>query len=42
MTWLIAAYMAIWIAMFIYTLSLDRKSRAMARELDRLRSRLND
>lgn len=42
MTWLIAAYMAIWIAIFIYALSLDRKSREMAREIDQLKSRLDD
>ena len=42
MTWLIAAYMTIWIAIFIYIFSLDRKQKAMARDLESLKSRLDN
>ncbi len=41
MTWMIAAYMTIWIAIFTYVFSLDRKQRAMTRELDQLKTKLN-
>ncbi len=40
MTWMIAAYAIIWIAIFIYVFSLDRKQRALASELDQLKSKL--
>jgi CcmD family protein len=41
LTWMIAAYMTIWIAIFFYVFSLDRKQRVMTRELDQLKNKLN-
>ncbi|MCK4776672.1 MAG: CcmD family protein [Candidatus Krumholzibacteria bacterium] len=38
MTWMIAAYTIIWTAIFIYVFGLDRKQRALASELDQLKS----
>jgi CcmD family protein len=40
MTWLIAAYTIVWIAIFIFIFSVDRKQRALAAELEQLKSRL--
>jgi CcmD family protein len=40
MTWMIAAYTIIWIAIFIYVFGLDRKQRALASELNQLKSKL--
>jgi CcmD family protein len=42
MTWLIIAYMTIWIALFIYVFGMDRKQKAMARDLDQLKNRLSE
>ena len=40
MTWMIAAYTIIWTAIFIYVFGLDRKQRALVRELNQLKSKL--
>jgi CcmD family protein len=40
MSWLIAAYTVIWIAIFIFVLSVDRKQRALTGDLDQLKSKL--
>ena len=40
MTWMIAAYAIIWTAIFTYVFGLDRKQRALASELDQLKSKL--
>jgi CcmD family protein len=42
MTWLIVAYAIVWIAIFIYLFTLDRKQKALASELEHLRSKLGD
>jgi CcmD family protein len=41
MTWLIVAYMTIWIAIFIYVFNVDRKQKAMASDLEQLKNRLS-
>jgi len=40
MTWLIAAYSIIWIAIFLYVFGLDRKQRALSAEVESLRAKL--
>ena len=40
MTWLFAAFAVVWIAIFLYLLSLDRKQRAIASEIAALEARL--
>lgn len=40
MTWLFAAFAAVWIVFFGYALSLDRKQRAIERELAALSKKL--
>jgi CcmD family protein len=42
MTWLIAAYSIIWIAIFIYAFGLDRKQKALTAELQQLKSKLDN
>jgi CcmD family protein len=42
MTWLIAAYGVIWIAIFMYVFGLDRKQKALTAELQQLRSKLDN
>jgi CcmD family protein len=42
MTWMIVAYMTIWTAIFIYVLSIDRKQKTLARELDQLKNSLDN
>lgn len=37
---LFAAYSIVWIAIFLYVLSLDRRARAVERDLEELRERL--
>ena len=41
MTWLFAAYTIIWIAIFGYIFSIDRKQRALAGEFDALKRKLD-
>lgn len=41
MTWLFAAYGIIWIAIFGYVFSLDRKQRALSAEIAALKSKLS-
>jgi len=40
MTWLIAAYSIIWIAIFVYAFNMDRRQKALASELQQLKSKL--
>lgn len=40
MTWLFAAYAVVWIALFLYIMSLDRRQRAVADEIQDLKSKL--
>lgn len=42
MTWLIAAYTIIWIAIFLFVFNVDRKQRALATELEQLKSKLGN
>jgi CcmD family protein len=42
MTWLIAAYTIIWIAIFVFVFNVDRKQRALATELEQLKSKLGN
>ena len=41
MTWLFAAYSVVWIAIFIYVFSLDRRQKALSNEVEALRSKLS-
>jgi CcmD family protein len=40
MGWVIAAFAAVWIAVFFYMVGLDRKQRALAAEIEDLRAKL--
>ena len=40
MTWMIAAYAIVWIALFIFLFSMDRKQKALAGELDQIKTKL--
>jgi len=40
MTWLIVAYAIVWIAIFVYVFGLDRKQKALAGELEHLKSKM--
>ncbi len=40
MTWLFAAFSAVWIVMFGYVFSLDRKQRSLRAEIEDLKSRV--
>lgn len=40
MTWLIVAYAVVWIAIFVYVFGLDRKQKALASELEHLKSKM--
>jgi len=40
MTWMIAAYMVIWIAIFVFVFNMDRRQKALAAELEQLKSKL--
>jgi len=40
MSWLFIAYGVVWIAIFLYVFTLDRKQRELSREFDALRSRI--
>jgi len=40
MGWVIAAFAAVWIAVFLYVFGLDRKQRALAAEIEDLRAKL--
>jgi CcmD family protein len=40
MTWLIAAYTIIWIAIFVFVFNVDRKQKALAIEMEQLKSKL--
>jgi len=40
MTWMIAAYMIIWIAIFIFVFNVDRRQKTLAADLDQLKSKL--
>jgi CcmD family protein len=42
MTWLIAAYTIVWIAIFVYVFSVDRKQKSLAGELEQLKSKLGN
>lgn len=41
MTWLFAAYSVVWIAIFIYVFSLDRRQKSLADEVEALRSKMS-
>lgn len=41
MTWLFAAYATVWIALFVYIMSLDRRQRAVADEIEDLKAKVN-
>lgn len=41
MSWLFVAYGVVWIAIFLYVFSLDRKQRELSQEFDALKSRIN-
>jgi CcmD family protein len=40
MAWLFAAYMIIWIAIFVVVFSVDRRQKALAAELEQLKTKL--
>jgi CcmD family protein len=42
MTWLIAAYTIIWLAIFVFVFNMDRRQRALATELEQLKSKLGN
>ncbi len=42
MTWLIAAYTIIWLAIFVFVFNMDRKQKALATELEQLKSKLGN
>lgn len=42
MSWLIAAYTIIWVAIFIFVFNMDRKQKTLASELEQLRSKLDN
>lgn len=42
MTWLIAAYTIIWIAIFTFVFNVDRKQKTLAAELEQLKSKLGN
>lgn len=42
MSWLIAAYSIVWIALFIFLFNVDRKQKALAAELEQVKSKLGN
>jgi CcmD family protein len=40
MTWMIAAYMIIWTAIFIFVFNVDRRQKALSAELEQLKAKL--
>lgn len=42
MTWMIAAYMIIWAAIFVFVFNVDRRQKALASELEQLKSKLGE
>ena len=40
MTWLFAAFTTVWLAIFFYQFSLDRKQRALRSDLNELKEKL--
>jgi CcmD family protein len=40
MTWMIAAYTIIWVALFIFFFSVDRRQKALSNELSQIKSKL--
>jgi CcmD family protein len=40
MTWLIGAYAIVWVAVLLYAYGLDRKQKALALELEALKSKV--
>ncbi|MDH3198125.1 MAG: CcmD family protein [Candidatus Krumholzibacteria bacterium] len=40
MGWVIAAFAAVWIAVFVYVIGLDRKQCSLAAEIEDLRAKL--
>jgi len=42
MTWMIAAYAIVWIALFIFLFNMDRKQKALAGELAQIKSKLKN
>jgi len=42
MTWLIAAYTIIWIAIFMFVFNVDRRQKALAAELEQLKTKLEN
>jgi CcmD family protein len=40
MTWMIAAYTIIWVALFAFFFSLDRRQKALSKELAQIKSKL--